>query len=63
MGVVSRRWVWLVGEIYECGWNVLLWLLVADLGFGKEGFEVCGRRPHHCCRQLLRKHPSMKFWK
>ena len=26
-GVVSRRWVWLVGGIYGCGYNVLVWLV------------------------------------
>ena len=27
MGVVSRRWVWLVGGIYGYGYNVLVWLV------------------------------------
>ena len=27
MGVVSRRWVWLVGGIYEHGYNVQVWLV------------------------------------
>ena len=26
-GVVSRKWVWLVGGIYGCGYNVLVWLV------------------------------------
>ena len=27
VGVVSRRWVWLVGEIYGYGYNVYVWLV------------------------------------
>ena len=27
MGVVSRRWVWLVGGIYGYGYHVLVWLV------------------------------------
>ena len=27
MGVVSRRWVWVVGGIYGCGYNVYVWLV------------------------------------
>ena len=27
MDMVSRRWVWLVGEIYGCGYNVYVWLV------------------------------------
>ena len=27
VGVVSRRWVWLVGEIYGYGYNVNVWLI------------------------------------
>ena len=27
VGVVSRRWVWLVGGIYGYGYNVLVWLV------------------------------------
>ena len=27
MGVVSRRWVWLVGGIYGYGYNVWVWLV------------------------------------
>ena len=26
-GVVSRRWVWLVGGIYGYGYNVYVWLV------------------------------------
>ena len=32
---------------------------MADLGFEKEGFQVCGRRPHRRRRQSLRKQPSL----
>ena len=27
VGVVSRRWVWLVGGIYGYGYNVWVWLV------------------------------------
>ena len=27
VGVVSRRWVWLVGEIYGYGYHVYVWLV------------------------------------
>ena len=27
VGVVSRRWVWLVGGIYGYGYHVLVWLV------------------------------------
>ena len=27
VGVVSRRWVWLVGGIYGYGYNVKVWLV------------------------------------
>ena len=32
---------------------------VADVGFGKEEFQVCGRRPHHRRRQSPHKQPSL----
>ena len=52
--------------------NTTVYMSVADLGFGKEGFQVCGRRPHCRRRQSLLKQPSLggleacsprKFWK
>ena len=27
VGVVSMRWVWLVGGIYGCGYHVYVWLV------------------------------------
>ena len=31
VGVVSRRWVWLVGGIYGYGYNVKVWLLLVGV--------------------------------
>ena len=41
VGVVSRRWVWLVGGIYVYGYNVQVWLVGVVVRRYNYGISPC----------------------